>query len=360
VIKKLRLDKFSALYLWLLFVVVFGFLRTDTYLSWTTLHLQLREYTLPGIMALAFLVPLATGTFDLSIGFMAGLSLVGSAVLIEKHHWSPITATCTMMVVCAILGAISGWFVVKMRISSFIATLGMGQVANALTLKLGGNRTITSAFSPSFQDIGVKKWFGQERYVYAFFALAIIIWFVFEHTPVGRYMFATGGNPEAARLAGIKTDRLIWRSLVVSAVIAGFVGIVQSWKVGIATATFGPPLLFPAIAAVFFGASQLKGRPNVWGTVIALFCLAWGIKGLQLLFTGSTTWLEPFFQGVSLLIAVSLAARTGIIKVRRPKTQREQQIQTAQAEPVQQPQPAGQFEHDQWSDQMPEQDRIPR
>ncbi len=318
-IKTLRLDKYSALYLWLLFMIVFGALRPDTFLSTTTLHLQLTEYTLPGIMALAFLVPLATGTFDLSIGNMAALSLVGSATLIQKYHWSPIPAALFMVLVSAVLGAISGWFVVKMRINSFIATLGMSQIANALALKLGGSRTITGAFPPSFQNIGLKKWFGQERYVYVFFVLALIIWFVFEHTPVGRYMFATGGNPEAARLAGIKTDRLIWRSLIVSAMIAALVGIVQSWKVGIATATFGPGLLFPAIAAVFFGASQLKGRANVWGTVIALYCLAWGIKGLQLVFVGSTIWVEPLFQGLSLLAAVSLAARSGIIKVKRKK-----------------------------------------
>ncbi len=318
-IKKLHLDKFSALYLWALFMIVFGALKPAEFLSSTTLHLQLTEYTLTGIMALAFLVPLATGTFDLSIGNMAGLSLVGSATLIEKYHWNPLAATFFMVAVCALLGAISGWFVVKMKVNSFIATLGMSQIANAIALKLGGNRTITSAFPEWFRNIGQTKWFGQERFIYAFFALAIVIWFVFEHTPVGRYMFATGGNAEAARLAGINTDRLIWRSLVVSAMIAAFVGIVQSWKVGIASATFGPGYLFPAIAAVFFGASQLKGRANVWGTIIALYCLAWGIKGLQLVFDSDTIWVEPLFQGISLLAAVSLAARGGIIKVKRTK-----------------------------------------
>jgi ribose transport system permease protein len=320
-IKKLRLDKYSALYLWALFMIVFGVLRRDTFLTTTTLHLQLTEYALIGIMALAFLVPLATGTFDLSVGNMAALSLVGSAVLNQNHGWNPIVSALFMVAVCALLGAISGFFVVKMGINSFIATLGISQIANALALNLGEGATISGAFSEKYQNIGTAKWFGQERYVYAFFALAIGIWYVFEHTPTGRYMFATGGNPEAARLAGIKTDRLVWRSLITSAAIAAFVGVVQSWKVGIATATFGPGLLFPAIAAVFFGASQLKGRPNVWGTVIALYCLAWGIKGLQLIFINSTIWVEPLFQGISLLAAVSLAARSGIIKIpKRKKT----------------------------------------
>jgi ribose transport system permease protein len=320
VIKKLRLDKYSALYLWALFMIVFGTLRPKSFLTTTTLHLQLTEYTLTGIMALAFLVPLATGTFDLSIGNMAGLSIVGSAVL-NEHGWNPVASMFMMIFVCATFGAISGWFVVKMRISSFIATLAMSQIANAAALNIGGGETISGAFPEWFQDIGTAKWFGQERYVYAFFALAIVIWYVFEHTPTGRYMFATGGNPEAARLAGIKTDRLIWRSLIASAAIAGFVGVVQSWRNGLATATFGPGYLFPAIAAVFFGASQLKGRPNVWGTIIALYCLAWGVKGLQLIFFSSYRWVDPLFQGLSLLAAVSLAARTGIIKVKRKQSE---------------------------------------
>jgi ribose transport system permease protein len=317
-IGKLRLDKYSALYLWALFMIVFWFASTE-FMTWTTLHLQLTEYTMNGILALAFLVPLATGTFDLSIGAVAALSLVGSAVLTKTYHWNPVLSMLVMIAVCALLGAVSGWFVVKMRINSFIATLGMSQIATSLALKLGKGENITGAFPDWFRKIGTVKWFGQERYVYVFFLLAVIIWFIFEHTPTGRYMFATGGNPEAARLAGVKTDRLVWSSLIASAAIAALVGVVYSWKVGNASTSIGPGYLFPAIAAVFFGASQIKGRANVWGAVIALFCLAWGIKGLQLAFPGSQLWVEPLFQGTSLLAAVSLAARSGVIKIRRKK-----------------------------------------
>ncbi len=70
---------------------------------------------------------------------------------------------------------------------------------------------------------------------------------------------------------------------------------------------------------MFFGASQLKGRPNVWGTFIALYALAWGIKGLQLTFTSNARWIEPLFQGVSLLAAVSLASRQDVVKARKSK-----------------------------------------
>jgi len=83
-------------------------------------------------------------------------------------------------------------------------------------------------------------------------------------------MFATGGNPEAARLSGVETDRLAWGSLIASTGIACFAGLIYSWKFGTYTSSVGPPLLFTAVGAVFFGASQLKGRPNVRCTVIAV------------------------------------------------------------------------------------------
>jgi ribose transport system permease protein len=106
-----------------------------------------------------------------------------------------------------------------------------------------------------------------------------------------------------------------WGTLVASAVLASIAGLIHTWKVGTYSSSIGPGFLFPAVAAVFFGASQLKGRPNVWGTLIAVYALAFGVKGLQLTFTTGTAWIEPLFEGVSLLIAVALASRQGIIKV---------------------------------------------
>ena len=200
--------------------------------------------------------------------------------------------------------------------NSFIATLGMSQVITALILHTS-RQTISGAFKKSYQDIGNKQIFGLPLFVYYLAILAVLAWYLLEHTPVGRYMFATGGNPEAARLAGVRTDRLVWGSLVVSGLVAGFAGIVYSWKVGTYSQSIGPGYLFPAIAAVFFGASQLKGRANVWGTLIALYALAWGIKGIQLTFSSDTEWITPLFQGVSLLTAVSLASRQAIVKVRK-------------------------------------------
>lgn len=315
-IRRLRLDKYSALYLWALFLIYFGITKHQTYFSSATFKLVIQENVIIGVLAVAFLVPLATGTYDLSVGAMMSFGLVISADLAQDHAMPNIAGMFVALAACGVAGFVSGYFVVKLRVNSFIATLGMSQVLSALVLKTS-SQSITGVFSNSFENIGAANFLGLQRYVWYFLILAAIIWFVLEHTPTGRYMYATGGNPEAARLAGVKTDRLIWGSLVVSAVIAGFAGVVYSWKVGDYDQSIGPGYLFPAVAAVFFGASQLKGRPNLWGTLIALYSLAWGIQGLELTFVSSSDWISPLFQGVSLLVAVALASHRGIIKVRR-------------------------------------------
>lgn len=317
-IRRLGFDRFSALYLWALFLIVFGITQGDAYFTGTTVKLVVQENVIIGVLALAFLVPLTTGTYDLSIGAMMSMSLVLGAYFAENDTMPQHLGLLVGVLACALAGAISGFFVVKLRVNSFIATLGMSQVITAFIIHTSP-QSINAPFDRSVRDVGAGEFLGLQRYVFYFALLSVALWYVLEHTPLGRYMFATGGNPEASRLAGIRTDRLVWGSLVASGAIAGFAGTIYAWKVGNYASTVGPGYLFPAVAAVFFGASQLKGRPNVWGTLIALYALAWGIKGLQLTYLNSK-WVEPLFQGVSLLVAVSLASRQATVKVRKRTT----------------------------------------
>jgi ribose transport system permease protein len=315
---RLGLDKYSALYLGAAFFVFFGITKTSTFLDWNaSIGLTFGEKTLVGVLALAFLVPLTTQTFDLSIGSILGLSLVMMFKLNEKTGLPEWLIMLIAIAACGAVGFISGFIVVRLNVDSFIATLGVSQVVNAMILLISNNRQITAPLSKGFRKAGQQLIFGLPLYFYYMIILAVALWFVLEHMPLGRHLFATGGNREAARLAGLSTDRLRWGSLVVSATISGFAGVVYAWKNGIFQNSPGGGFLFPAVAAVFFGASQLKGRPNVWGTLIAVYVLAFGVKGLQLSFNAGTYWIEPLFYGISLLVAVALASRQGIIKVRK-------------------------------------------
>ena len=297
-------------------MIVFG-ITQDQFLTATSIKLVLTEKAIIALLALAFLVPLVADTFDLSVGVMMGFSIAITTALAQNTDIPQGLNAVIAMAACGAVGFVSGFIVVKLHVNSFIATLGMSQVLVAANILISGNRTINGVLSDAYRDIGREKYLGLPVYFYLMLLCALILWFVLEHTPLGRYLFATGGNLEAARLSGLSTDTLRWGTLVASALIAGFAGLVHTWKVGTYSSSIGPGYLFPAIAAVFFGASQLKGRPNVWGTLIALYALAFGVKGLQLTFTSGTAWIEPLFEGVSLLIAVALASRQGIVQVRK-------------------------------------------
>jgi ribose transport system permease protein len=137
-------------------------------------------------------------------------------------------------------------------------------------------------------------------------AVGIVVWYVVQRTPTGRRLYATGGNPNAARLAGVPTTRVIVLSLVSCGAIAALAGVLTSAQLAVGDPTVGPGYLLPAYAAAFLGSTQFHGgRYNVWGSVIAVLVLAVGVKGLQL--AGAPVWIPDLFNGVALLLAVAMS-----------------------------------------------------
>lgn len=308
----------TAVYLWLSFTVVFT-LANDQFLTATTWRLVFSEGVITAVLALAFLIPLVANTYDLSIGAVMGLSLVIVNWLGLNTDVPAGVAALVAVLACGAVGAVSGFIVVRLGVNSFVATLGISQLVTGIVLYISENRQMTGAFSDLYKDFGRGEHLGVPVIVIYLFVIAAVAWFVLEQTPLGRRLYATGANAEAARLAGVPTNRLVWGSLVVSASVAGLAGVLFSMKTGTFSTSIGPGYLFPAVAAVFFGSSQFSGRPNVWGTVVAYFALAFGIKGLQLVAGPGTVWIGPVFEGTALVLAVALAARRGAIRVRRPQ-----------------------------------------
>lgn len=316
--------RISAVYLWILFMVLFGIIAGNTFLTSTTYNLVFSGGVVTCVLALAFLVPLACGQYDLSIGALMSLSLA-LMVYLRIHTGMPTGVIALIAILaCMAVGALSGFIIVRLHVNSFIATLGVSQVLLAAVLLISNNKQLVGEFPESWSSAGIENWFGIPRVMFYLVALGIVMWYVLEFTRVGRYLFATGGNEEAARLSGVKTDKIIWGSLIASGAIAGIAGVIYSMRSGVFSSSVGPGYLFPAVAAVFLGASQLSQRPNVWGTLIAYFALAFGIQGLLLSASSAAVWSQPLFQGVSLIIAVALAARPVAKKLkegRRAKTE---------------------------------------
>jgi ribose transport system permease protein len=316
---KLAPRRISAIYLLGLFILLFGLLAPETFLTEVTFSLILRSGVVTCILALAFLVPLTAGAYDLSVGAVMSMSL-GLVIYLSLHSDLPTPVTALVAIgAAALCGAVSGFIVVKLHVNSFIATLGVSQVLAGVVLLLSNNTQMIGDLPDYWSNLGTSEVLGVPQVVFILLLLALVMWYVLEFTPIGRYLFATGGNPEAARLAGVATDRVLWCVFIASGAISGVAGVVFSMQSGLYSSSIGPGYLFPAVAAVFLGASQLSHRPNVWGTLIAYFALAFGIQGLALSTASASVWSQPVFQGVSLIVAVAVASRPVVRKLRDSK-----------------------------------------
>lgn len=311
IIQILKIDQLSGLYVLALLIVFFGFTTGDTFLTMDTFRGVLSDQAIVAVVSIGLLVAFAAGAFDLSIGAVLGWSLVLVVWLQSEQSMNPFLAIVITIGVGALIGIVNGLVVVFLKVNSFIATLAMSSILAAGIQWISGGRQLSSqGVTTTFTDLGRFKIFEFPIPVAYMIIVALIAWYVLEYTPVGRYLYATGGNEQASRLAGIRTQRYVFGSLVASATIASVAGIIFAARVGSASLTVGPTFLLPAFAAVFLGSTQIKpGRVNVWGTLVAIFLLATGVKGLQLM--GAPFWVDSLFNGIVLIAAVALAGLRG-------------------------------------------------
>jgi ribose transport system permease protein len=282
----------------------------NIFLTSSTLHLVASEQAISGIVAIAILIPITCGQFDLSIGATANLTGIVAIILQTSLHWPVGLAIVISVAVGVAVGVANGFLVVKLKINSFIATLAMGSILSAFIIIVTNSQQPPPVTSAAWNDLSQFSIAGYQVVVVYLLVLGLAVWWMLDYTPMGRYFYAIGGNAEAARLAGVRVGRWSWISLVLSGTIAGVGGVLYTSLSG-PSLTFGSTLLLPAFAAAFLGSTQLQpGRFNVWGTLIAIYVLATGVEGLELV--SGQQWLGDMFNGVALIVAVGLAvARRG-------------------------------------------------
>jgi ribose transport system permease protein len=311
-------DRYSGLYIWALFIVVFSVWEPSLFPTASTVHSIASAQSIDAILTLGLLLPLSAGIFDLSIGAVVGFSTILVVILQTDLHWSMWPAIGLTVLCCIAVGVVNGFIVVKLRVNSFIATLGVATIVGAFQTIVSNNSQPLPPTSSGWNNLTQWTVLGFQVIFLYMLVIAVIIWWVLAFTPVGRYLRAIGGNMEAARLAGVSTGRWIWISLICSAGIAGVAGIFYGSLSG-PSLTFGPSLLLPAFAAAFLGSTQLKpGVFNVGGSLIAIFLLATGVQGLQ--YVTSVQWLGDMFNGVVLIIAVAFSVSRR--RSRRPLSSR--------------------------------------
>jgi ribose transport system permease protein len=304
-VARLGFERFSSVYLWGLFIVVFGVWTPHLFLTVNNVHSIASAQAIAAILSLAVLVPLVAGEFDLSVGATINFTAVLVAQLQSVTHWSIAAAIVASVGAGLLIGLVNGFFVVVLGVSSFITTLGTTSIITAFTIIVTGNEQATPPTSSAWSDITQYQIFGFQVVFLYMIVVAFLMWWFLAFTPAGRYLYAIGGNREAARLVGINVKGYTWLALIMSATISGIAGILYSSLDG-PSLTFGAALLLPAFAGAFLGATQVRpGVFNVWGTLLAIYVLATGIQGLE--FVTGVQWLSSMFNGVALVAAVSFA-----------------------------------------------------
>jgi ribose transport system permease protein len=302
------LERFGGLLLLAVMFVVFAITLPDKFLTYDNLISVVSNQTIGGIMALALLLPLAAGVFDISIGGAMTLSVVLVTWLFQTTSGDmPIPLAILITLVAGpIIGAVNGALVLKGRVDPFIATIATSSVLLGLSEMIANGTTISQDIPSAFTDLG-RTFVAKVPLTVAYVAVvAIVLWYLLDQTPFGRRVYATGAARDAARLVGVRTNRIIFLAFVASATLSVLAGVIYAARVGAGPPNVGAGYLLPAFAAAFLGSTMIRpGRFNVPGLILALFIVAIGINGLQLY--GIPFWITDVYQGVVLILAVLVA-----------------------------------------------------
>jgi ribose transport system permease protein len=301
-------SRYASLVLLALMIIAFS-LKSEQFLTVRNFQNVLVVQSVVSCMAFAAVIPLIVGEFDLSLGYLIGFLAMIGAFLAGAGYGAEVVVPA-MLVAGILVGIVNGLLTVKLHISSFIATLGTGILLSGMTLGISGGQVLFSGIPRFITHIGQGSIFGLGPAVWLTIALAIILFVVLEHTPLGRKLYAIGGSERVAFLAGVPVGALKIASFAISGFLVGIGAIFALGQSGAANAGFGPELLLPAYAASFL--SVITYRPGYYnspGIVVAILLLAVGFNGLNLL--GAPFWAQPIFNGAVLLVAVVTARAEG-------------------------------------------------
>lgn len=301
--------RFSSRYavagIWFLMTGLYAALIPGKFLQASTFHSIFASQQALVFLALAALLTFVVGEFDLSIASTMGLSATLVPVLAVLHNWN-LALACVVAVLCAALtGLVNGLLVVKVGVQALIVTLGSSTLLLGLA-SLISQQTTVSGLSTLFSNVALYQLLGLPVSFYYGLVLALVLGYILAFTPLGRHLSFVGANREVARLAGVSVNRLRIGSFVAGSTLAGVGGVVLVASIGGYDSTSSPSYLLPAFASVFLGTAVVRpGRFNAIGTLVAIYFLATGIFGLQLL--GYSGWIENVFYGLALIIAVSVS-----------------------------------------------------
>ena len=287
-------------------IVAFTIKAPTTFLTLPNFLNILNQSSLTAIIAAGLTMTLVVGEFDLSIGYVAsfaGLIVVG---FVARDGLPVLIGIPLVLLIGAAIGTVNGFLVTKVRINAVIATLGVGTILVGLGFAYS-SFPIAAGVPAEFISIALgKPILGFPNPIFIMLVVLAILWVILNKTDLGQKMQAVGGNIEAARLSGIRVDRVKMFAFATAGVCAAITGTLLSSLLGSGTLAAADGYLLDAFAAVFLGSATLRdGEFHILGTLIGVLIIAVGFNGLSIF--GAPTFFQPIFKGAILVLAVGLS-----------------------------------------------------
>jgi ribose transport system permease protein len=273
--------------------------------SQNLLNLVFQNATI-GIAACAVTFTIIAGNFDLSLGSIFVLSEVLGAY--AAVHWGVAWAFPVAIGAGAVMGLVNGLLVTKLRVNAFLATLATALSFGGIAVGVTHGGLLITPTSTAFTFIGQDRVAGIQYPVVIFAVVAIILQLVLAYTVFGRHLYGVGDNRNAARLSGLKVDRTVIITFVITGAACGLAGMIDASTTGSgssATSGLGGQLALLAIAGVALGGSSIFGGVgSVWRTVLGVLMLGVITNGFDLLAVAD--YWQNIVRGALIIIAVAI------------------------------------------------------
>lgn len=277
-------ERYALLLVWALLILGFSLAMPNSFPRWGNFSILFASYAPAALLALAIIIPLTSGDYDLSVGAVMTLSSCLIAVL---NAWMglPIVLCLILSVLAGVaVGLFHAFFIVYVRIPSLVVTLGSTSLISGIVQWFTNSSTIGGIDNALIMAVVGGRLFGVPYAFYYAFAAVVVLWYIFDFTPLGRRLLFVGRGREVARLNGIGVEKVRVGALVASSVVASCAGILYAGVLGSADPYSGLNYLLPAFAAAFLGSTTIMpGRFNPWGAMVAVYFLGTGITGLTML-----------------------------------------------------------------------------
>ena len=297
--------KFGALLVLAALIIAMTLFHTDTFATKSNAINVLSQSALTAIIAMGLTFPLVAGDFDLSIGYVGSCGGVIACSLMVSSGFPIAVAFAVAILFGAAVGLINGLIVTKIGVNPLVATLGVGTLVVGINYAIGGGTPVALTNPLPFLNLSLGKLLGVPYPVYVMFGLALVLWILLNRTVMGQSMQAVGGNAVAARLSGLRVDRVRIIAFMIAGACAAVAGVLLASTSGQAASDGADGYLLTAFAACFFGTAVLRnGQFHIVGTLVGVLTIGIGFNAIALI--GLATYYQFLFQGALLIVGVGV------------------------------------------------------